>query len=145
MWFRRRDIGYAKSLRTKWTHEGPSTKRKKWWAHEGSRIEKKRNSHVLKIKTKESERSFMLKEYSFSSSFFPHTCTTWSKSMALLYLDPWFDFTTYAIQVCYIVYPYLKLHINLFRSKRKRKKAKHCYALVGMYTPLSVLRVPFEE
>jgi hypothetical protein len=65
--------------------------------------------------------------------------------MALLSLDPRFEFTTYAIHVCYIVYPYLKLHINLFRSGRKRKKAKHCYALVGMYTPLSDLRVPFEE
>ena len=65
--------------------------------------------------------------------------------MALLSLDPLFDFTTYAVQVCYIVYPYLKLHINFFRSRRKSKKAKHCYALVRIYTPLSDLRVPFEE
>ena len=76
---------------------------------------------------------------------FPHTCTSWSKSMALLPLDPWFDFTTDAIQVCYIVYPNLKLHINLFTSRRKQKKAKHWYALVRIYTPLSDLRVPFEE
>jgi hypothetical protein len=67
---------------------------------------------------------------------FPHTFTSWSKSMALLSLDPRFDFTTYAIQVCYFVYPNLKLHINLFRSRRKQKKAKHCYALVRIYTPL---------
>jgi hypothetical protein len=65
--------------------------------------------------------------------------------MTLLSLDPQFDFTTYAIQLCFIVYPYLKLHINLFRSRRKQKKAKHCYALVRIYTPLSDLRVPFEE
>ena len=32
-----------------------------------------------------------------------------------------------------------------FRSRRKQKKAKHCYALVRIYTPLSDLRVPFEE
>jgi hypothetical protein len=65
--------------------------------------------------------------------------------MALLSLDPRFDFTIYAIQVCYFVYPYLKLHINLFRSGRKQMKAKLCYALVRKYTPLSDLRVPFEE
>jgi len=41
--------------------------------------------------------------------------------MALLSLDPRFDFTTYAMQVCYSVYPYLKLHINLFRGRRKQK------------------------
>jgi hypothetical protein len=60
-------------------------------------------------------------------------------------LDPRFDFTTYAIQVRYIIYTYLKLHINLFRSRRKQKKAKHCYALVRIYTPLSDLRVTFEK
>jgi hypothetical protein len=44
--------------------------------------------------------------------------------MTLLSLDPRFDFTIYAMQVCYFVYPYLKLHINLYRSRRKQKKAK---------------------
>ena len=43
------------------------------------------------------------------------------------------------------VYPYLKSHINIFRDRRKHKKAKHYYALVRIYTPLSDLRVPFEE
>jgi hypothetical protein len=65
--------------------------------------------------------------------------------MVLLSMDPRFDFTIYAIQVCHFVYPYLKLHIKLFRSRRKQKKAKLCYALVSKYTPLSDLRVPFEE
>ena len=65
--------------------------------------------------------------------------------MTLLSLDPRFDFTTYAIQVCYFVYPYPKLYINLFRSRRKQKKAKLCYALVRSYTPLSDLRVSFGE
>jgi hypothetical protein len=65
--------------------------------------------------------------------------------MPLLSLDPRFNFTIYAIQVCYFVYSYLKLHINLLRSRRKQKKAKHCYALVRIYTPLSDSRVPFEE
>ena len=32
-----------------------------------------------------------------------------------------------------------------FRDRRKQKKAKHYYALVRIYTPLSDLRVPFEE
>jgi hypothetical protein len=35
--------------------------------------------------------------------------------------------------------------VNLFRSRRKQKKAKHCYALVRNYIPLSDLKVPFEE
>jgi hypothetical protein len=42
-------------------------------------------------------------------------------------------------------YPYLKPHINLFRDWRKEKKAKHYYALVRIYTPLSDLRVPLAE
>jgi hypothetical protein len=65
--------------------------------------------------------------------------------MALLSLDPRFDITIYAMQVCYFIYPYLKLHINLFRSRRKQKKPKYCYALVRKYTPLRDLRVPIEE
>jgi hypothetical protein len=65
--------------------------------------------------------------------------------MTLLSLDPRFDFTIYTIQECHIVYPYLKLHINLFRSSRKQKKAKLCYALVRIHTPLSDSIVPFEE
>jgi hypothetical protein len=76
---------------------------------------------------------------------FPRICTSWSKCMAPPSLHTRFDFTTYAIQVCYIVYTYLKLHINLFRSRRKQKKAKHCYALVRIYRSLSDLRVPFKE
>ena len=32
-----------------------------------------------------------------------------------------------------------------FRSRRKQKKAKQYYALARKYTPLSDLRVPFEE
>ena len=88
------------------------------------------------------ERSYLQKEYSFSFPFPTHVHK--SKSMVFLSLDPRFDFTTYAIQVCYIVYPYLKLHINLFRSRTKQQKAK-LYALVRSYTPLSDLRVSFEE
>ena len=93
------------------------------------------------------ERSYLQKKYNFSLPFsmHMHILIYEYKSMAPLSLDPRFDFTTYAIQVCYIVYPYLKLHINLFRSREKQKKAKFCYALVRSYTPLSDLRVPFEE
>jgi hypothetical protein len=43
--------------------------------------------------------------------------------MTLLSLDPQFDFTTYAIQVYYFVYPYLKLYINLLEvGKIKRRQ-----------------------
>ena len=37
---------------------------------------------------------------------YPHTCTSWSKSMTYLSLDPCFDFTIYAMQVCSHIYPY---------------------------------------
>jgi hypothetical protein len=65
--------------------------------------------------------------------------------MALLSLDPRFDFTTNVMQVHYFVYPYLKAPHKPFRSRRKQKKAILHYALVSKYTPLSDLRVPFEE
>jgi hypothetical protein len=106
---------------------------------------RKNNSHVS-IKKLERDhiykRSIVLVHFIILVYHFPQTCTSWSKCMALLSLDPRFDFTTYAIQVCY---PYLKFHINHFRSRRKQKKAKHCYALVMIHTPLSDSRVPFEE
>jgi hypothetical protein len=52
MWFRRRNMGYAKSFKKQiWTHEGPSTKEKNN-EHMKARILKKkrrkRNSHVSK-------------------------------------------------------------------------------------------------
>jgi hypothetical protein len=53
---------------------------------------------------------------------FPHTCTSWSKSMALPSLDPRFDFTTYAMQVCYFVYPYIKLHLNLLEVGENKRR-----------------------
>jgi hypothetical protein len=36
-------------------------------------------------------------------------------------LDPQFDFTIYAIQVWYFVYPYIKLHINLLEVGEKKE------------------------
>jgi hypothetical protein len=42
--------------------------------------------------------------------------------MELLSLDPQFGFTTYAIQVSYFVYPYLKLHINLFEVGENKRR-----------------------
>jgi hypothetical protein len=42
--------------------------------------------------------------------------------MTLLSLDPRFDFTTYAIQVCDFVYPYLKLHINLLEVEENKRR-----------------------
>jgi len=55
-------------------------------------------------------------------NIFAHICTSWSKSMALLSLDPQFDFTIYAIQVCYFVYSYLKLHINLLEVGENKRR-----------------------
>jgi hypothetical protein len=64
--------------------------------------------------------------------------------MALLSLDPRFDFTIYAMQVCYFL-SLPKAPHRPFRSRRKQKKVELRYALVRKYTPLSDLRVPFEE
>jgi hypothetical protein len=74
---------------------------------------------IAMSQNKQLERDHIYKRSIVLLYHFPHICTSWSKSMALLSLDPQFDFTTYAIQVCYFVYPYLKLYINLFRSRRK--------------------------
>jgi hypothetical protein len=49
------------------------------------------------------------------------------------------------MQVCYFVYPYLKLHINLLEVGENKRRQKLCYALVRKYTPLSDPRVPSEE
>ena len=109
-------------------------------------------AHVLKkrwkiamFQNKKLERDHTYKRSIVLVYLFPHTCTSWSKSMSLLSMDPWFDFTTCAIQVCYFAYPYLKLHINLLEVGENKRRQKHCYALVRKYTPLSDLRVPFEE
>jgi len=50
MWFRRRNMGYAKSLKEKiWTHEGPSTKRKKNDEHMKAHVlKKKKRDHIYK-------------------------------------------------------------------------------------------------
>jgi hypothetical protein len=42
--------------------------------------------------------------------------------MALLSLDPRFDFTIYTMKVCYFVYPYLKLHIDLLEVGENKRR-----------------------
>ena len=64
--------------------------------------------------------------------------------MTLLSLDPRFDFTTCNTSMLYCL-SLPKAPHKPFRSRRKQKKKKLCYALVRKYTPLSDLRVPFEE
>ena len=49
----------------------------------------------------------------------PHTCTSWFHCMTQLSLDPLFDFTIYALQVCYSFLPTHKLHISFSCRKRK--------------------------
>ena len=68
-----------------WTHEGLSTKEKnddhmKAHVEKGKRKKGERDSHVLKIKLK--REITHIKEYSTGlSSFYPYTCTSWSKGM----------------------------------------------------------------
>jgi hypothetical protein len=49
--------------------------------------------------------------------------------MALLSLDPQFDFIIYAMQVCYFVYPYLKLLINLLEVGKNKRRQKFLLCL----------------
>jgi hypothetical protein len=60
--------------------------------------------------------------------------------MIFFSMDPLFDLAIYAMQVWFtLILP--KLHISLLEVGRKA----NINALVRMYTPLSDLRVPFEE
>jgi hypothetical protein len=60
--------------------------------------------------------------------------------MAFFSMDPLFDLAIYAMQVCFTLF-LAKLHISLLEVGRKA----NINALVRIYTPLSDLRVPFEE
>ena len=99
MWFRRRNTGYAKSLKM-WTHEGPNIK--KIWTHEGPTTKKMMSTWRLMYKEKDShvskpyviERDHIYKRSIVFVHLFPHTCTSWSKSMSLLSSIPQFNFTT---------------------------------------------------
>jgi hypothetical protein len=68
------------------------------------------------------ERDLIYKRSIILVHLFPHTCTSLSKSMTLLSLDPWFDFTSNAMQVQCFVYPYLKLHINLLEVGENKRR-----------------------
>ena len=50
----------------------------------------------------------------------PHICTSWFDCMTQLCLDPLFDFTIYALQVCSSFLPTYELHISHSGRKRKR-------------------------
>jgi hypothetical protein len=54
--------------------------------------------------------------------------------MALLSLDPRLDSATYAIQVCYFVYPYLKLHINLLEVGENKRRQNIAMPWWEVYT-----------
>ena len=81
------------------THESPKVLIK-IWAHKGSY-----KKMIAMSQNKKFERDHIYKRSIVLVYLFPHTCTSWSKSMTLLSLDPRFDFTKYAIQGCYFVYP----------------------------------------
>jgi hypothetical protein len=68
------------------------------------------------------ERDLIYKRSIVLVYLFPHTCTSWSKSLALLSLDSQFDFTTNVMQVHCFVYPYLKLHINLLEVGENKRR-----------------------
>ena len=80
-------------------------------------------AHVLLQKCFQvSKERHILKEHSRIRlpTIYPHTCTSWSDYMTQLSLDPRFDFTIYALQVCSGFLLTYKLHISLSRRKRKR-------------------------
>ena len=119
---KRKKRGHMKVPKKKiWTHASPKHLIEKKDEHMKAHVLEKRDSHVLKIKVR--ERSLMLRSIEKQTyHLFPHTCTSWSKSMTFLSLDPRFDFIIYAIQVCLYIFPYLSTH-KLLAVGRKR----HCY------------------
>ena len=50
----------------------------------------------------------------------PHICISWFDCITQLSLDPLFDFTIYALQVCSSFLPTYELHISLSGRKRER-------------------------
>jgi hypothetical protein len=107
-------------------------KKKKIGTHEGPKVLKKdehMKAHEIYIyiyiamsQNKKLKRDHIYKRSRVLVYHFPHTCTSWSKSMALLSLDPRFDFTTHAMQVCYFIHPYLKLHIGLLEVGENKRR-----------------------
>ena len=49
---------------------------------------------------------------------YPHTCISWFDCMTQLSLDPLFDFTIYALQVCSSFLPTYELHKSFSGRKR---------------------------
>jgi len=58
---------------------------------------------------------------------YPYTCTSWFDCMTRFSLDPLFDFTTYALQVCMRCLHTYELYISL--SCRKRNAQHHYFCL----------------
>ena len=65
------------------------------------------------------------------STIHPHICTSWFDCMTQLSLDPLFEFTIYALQVCPSFLHTYELHINF--SGRKRKRYNIFIALVRIH------------
>ena len=63
---------------------------------------------------------------------YPHTCTSWSKSMTFFSLYPCFDFAIYAKQVGFHIHPYLS-SIEAFRSRQKEGKVINALVRIQKY------------
>ena len=141
-----RDLGYAKVLK-----KG----HKDVWDIENNgyldaRLKKKRKRRKQKRKNKDSPSSckniykFQKRDMFLRSKvelgfhcihstiyihfIYPYTCTSWFDCMTRFSLDPLFDFTTYALQVCMRCLHTYELYISL--SCRKRN-AQHHYFFLG--------------
>ena len=113
-WYKR-DMGYRK----KWTHEGPSKKKKKKsWTHEGP-WKKKRERQEKKEVAMLSKRIYKWRETThkeFPSTIYhplyPCTCTSRSDSMTNFPLWIWFMTLQYMwCKYAFSFIPTLKLHI----------------------------------
>ena len=97
-------------------------------------LKKRRDSHLLKIKTR--ERSFLLKEYSISLSLSAHMhILIYKYDIFLLGSEFWLNNTCNASMPMYLPLP--KLHIIFVEVGRKR--AKLWYALVRNQTQTRVI------
>ena len=74
MWFRRRDMGYAKRKKI-WAHEEPSTKEKNV-EHMKAHVLKKKRKKIVMFQNNKLWRDHIYKRSIVLVSLFPHTCTS---------------------------------------------------------------------
>ena len=111
-----------------------------WRSIVEKKIKKERKKAMLSNQRWRKNLIMLRSNHDYPISAFPHTCTPWTECMIFSSIDSLFDIAIYVMQVCFtLILP--KLHISLLEVWRKA----NTNALVRIYTPLSDLRITFEE